>query len=71
MAPSDDIKNLDDIITILIPEEVLQKQKYGLDNIKLPTDEYGNKTKSYDLFKDGNNSCPSSLQNKYFPEEMF
>ena len=41
MAQSDDITHLDDIITTPIPEEVLQKHKDGLDNIKLPTEEYG------------------------------
>ena len=31
---------------------------------------YGNKAKTYNLFKDGNDSGPSPLQNKDFPEEM-
>ena len=48
---SDDIRNLDNIITTFIPEESVQKYKDELDNIELPTDEYGNKTKVYNLFK--------------------
>ena len=48
---SDDIRNLDNIITTFIPEESVQKYKDELDNIELPTDEYGNKTKGYNLFK--------------------
>ena len=65
------LRNLDDIITIPIPEEIVQKHKDGFDNIELPTDEYGNKTKSYNLFKDVKNSGHALLQNKDSPDEMF
>ena len=65
------IRNLDDIITIPIPEEIVQKHKDELDNIELPTDEHCNKTKSNNLFKDGNDYDPALLQRNIFSEEMF
>ena len=68
---SGDIRNLDDVITMHIPEEIVQKQKDELDNIALPTVKYNVKHKYHNLFKDGNNSGPVPLQNKYFPGEIF
>ena len=68
---SGDIRNLDDIITIPIPEDIVQKDNDELKNIEISTDIHGNKAKTYNLFKDGNDSGPSPLQNKDFPEEMF
>ena len=68
---SGDIRNLDDVITMHIPEEIVQKQKDELDNIALPTVKYNVKHIYHNLFKDGNNSGPVPLQNKYFPEEIF
>ena len=68
---SGDIRNLDDVITIHIPEEIVQKQKDELDNIALPTVKHNVKHKYHNLFKDGNNSGPIPLQNKYFSGEMF
>ena len=68
---SGDIRNLDDIITIPIPGEIVQKHKDELDNIELPTIKHGDKDKYYNLFKDGNDSGPAPLQNKNVPEEMF
>ena len=47
-----DITSLNDIITISIPEEIVQKHKDEIDNIELHTDEHVNKTKSYNIFKD-------------------
>ena len=68
---SSDIRNLDDIITIPIPDEIVQKYKDELDNIELPTDKHGNKVKYHNLFKDGKDIGPALLQNKDFPEEIF
>ena len=40
-----DIRNLDDIIIIPIPQEIIQKHKDELVNIELPTNNHGNKDK--------------------------
>ena len=37
---SGDIRNLDDMIIILLSEEIVQKHKDELDNMELPTDKY-------------------------------
>ena len=66
-----DIRNVDDITTIPIPEEIVQKNKDELDNIELSTDKHGNKVSFFNLFKDGNDSGPTPLQNKYFAEGKF
>ena len=66
-----DIRHLDDIITIPISEDIVQKHKDELQNIEETTDIHANKAKTYNLFKDGNDSGPAPLQNKGFPEEMF
>ena len=68
---SGDIRDLDDMIIILLPEEIVQKHKDELDNIELPTVKHEEKDKYHNLFKDWKDSGPSPLQNKDFPEEMF
>ena len=68
---SGDIRYLDDIITIPIPEDIVQRQKDELDNIELPTVKHEEKDKYRNLFKDGKDSGPAPLQNKEFPEEIF
>ena len=68
---SDDIRNLDDIITIPIPEDVVPKHTDELDNIELPTVKDEEKDIYHNLFKDGKDSGPSPLQNKDFSEEIF
>ena len=64
---SGDIRNLDDIITIPIPEDIVQKHKDELDNIELPTVKDEEKDKYHNLLKNGKDSGPSPLQNKDFP----
>ena len=68
---SDDIRNLDDIITIPIPKDIVQKDKNELNNIEISTDIHGNKGKNYNLIKYENDSGPVPLQSKYFSEEIF
>ena len=68
---SSDIRNLYDIITIPIPEDIVQKHKDELNNIELPTVKHEEKDKYHNLFKDWKDSGPSPLQNKDFPEEIF
>ena len=63
---SGDIRNLDDIITILIPEEIVQKHKDELDDIELPTVKHEEKDKFLNLFKNGKDSGPTHLQNNIF-----
>ena len=58
---SGDIRNLDDIITIPIPQNILQEHKDESDNIEIFTDIYGNKAKTCNLFKDGNDAGPTPL----------
>ena len=63
---SGDIRYLDDIITIPIPEDIVQRQKDELDNIELPTVKHEEKDKYRNLFKDGKDSGSPPLQNKNF-----
>ena len=66
---SGDIRNLDDIIIIPIPEDIVQKHKDKLDNIELPIVKHEEKDKYYNSFKDGNDSGSAPLQNKDVPEK--
>ena len=71
LSLSDEIRNLDYIITIPIPEYIVHKHKDELNNIELPTVKHEEKGKYHNLFKNGKDSGPSPLQNKDFPEEIF
>ena len=48
----------------------MQKHKSELVYIELPADKHDNKDKYHSVFKDGNDSGPEPLRNKYFPEEI-
>ena len=58
------------MITIPVLEDIVQKDKDELDKIDIFADIHDNKAKTYNLFKDGNDSGPVPLQNKKIPEEM-
>ena len=77
---SGDIRDLDDIVTIPIPEDVIQSDKINLDNIEKKYSSFQDnndvngpilRNKAYNLFSDGNDAGPAPLQNKDFPEETF
>ena len=60
---SGDIRHLDDVPTIPISEDILEKHDKDLDDLKLET--------MPNLYTDGNDAGPAPLQNKDFPEETF
>ena len=60
---SGDIRHLDDVPTIPISEDILEKHDKDLDYLKLET--------IPNLYTDGNDAGPAPLQNKDFPEETF
>ena len=76
---SGDVRDLDEVVTILIPEEIVQSDSWDLEDIEKKssfqnkTDDDGDtlRNKVYDLFTDVNDAGPAPLQNKDFPEETF
>ena len=75
-----DIRDLDEVVTIYIPEEMVQSDKRDLEEIEKTNSSFQNinfennatfRNKAYKLFTDGNDAGPAPLQNKDFPEETF
>ena len=77
---SGDIRNLDEVVTIPIAEEIVQSEKSDLEDIEKTNSIFQTKkddngatlrNKAYNLYTDGKDAGPSPLQNKDFPEETF
>jgi len=75
-----DIRHLDDVVTISIPEDIVKNDKRGLEDIKKTNSSFQNVNDENgasftnninNLFTDGKDAGPSPLQNKDFPEEKF
>ena len=75
-----DIRHLDDVVTISIPEDIVKNDKRDLEDIKKTNSRFQNVNDENgasftnninNLFTDGKDSGPSPLQNKDFPEETF
>ena len=75
-----DIRHLDDVVTISIPEDIVKNDKRDLEDIEKTNSSFQNvndengatlRNNIYNLFTDGKDAGPSSLQNKDFPEETF
>ena len=76
----EDIRHLDDVVSISIPKEITQSDKSNLEDIEKTNSSFQNindeksatlRNKAFNLFTDGKDAGPSPLQNKDFPEETF
>ena len=75
-----DIRHLDDVVTISIPEDIVKNDKRDLEDIEKTNSSFQNvndengatlRNNIYNLFTDGKDASSSPLQNKDFPEETF
>ena len=75
---SGDIRALNEVMTIHIPEEIVKSDKKDLEDIEKTNSTFQNKNddngatlrnKAYDLFSDGNDTGPAPLRNKDFQKK--